>query len=287
MATIGLDCLYYAKITEGADGAEIYGAPQILAKAIKADLSVELAEAILYADDAAAEVVKAFKSGKLSLGVDDIGTAAAQDLTGASVDDSGVLVSATEDLGAPVAVGFRALKANSKYRYFWLYKVQFGVPATNLQTKGDSISFQTPTIEGTIMRRNRPDSNGKHPWKAEATEGETGVAQAAILSWFTQVYEPINGLKITTQPSDKNVGTTNIDDSISITATTDSGTLTYQWYSNIINSTVGGAILAGETAAEMDLPETMAAGTYYYYCVVSNGTHSLRSAVATVVAGGS
>ena len=119
MATIGLDCLYYAKITEGADGAEIYGAPQILAKAIKADLSVELAEAILYADDSAAEVVKAFKSGKLSLGIDDIGTAAAQTLTGASVDDNGVLVSATENIGAPVAVGFRALKANGKYRYFW------------------------------------------------------------------------------------------------------------------------------------------------------------------------
>ena len=97
MSTIGLDCLYYAKITEGADGAETYATPQILAKAIKADLSVELAEAILYADDAAAEVVKAFKSGKLSLGVDDIGTAAAQDLTGAGIDDNGVLVSGISD----------------------------------------------------------------------------------------------------------------------------------------------------------------------------------------------
>ena len=190
MSTIGLDSLYYAKITEGADGAETYATPRILAKAIKADLSVELAEAILYADDAAAEVVKAFKSGKLSLGVDDIGTAAAQDLTGASVDDSGVLVSATEDLGAPVAVGFRALKANGKYRYFWLYKVQFGVPATNLQTKGDSISFQTPTVEGTVMRRNKADGNGKHPWKSEVTEGETGISQATVNAWFTAVYEP-------------------------------------------------------------------------------------------------
>jgi phi13 family phage major tail protein len=190
LSTIGLDSLYYAKITEGTDGAETYDTPHILAKAIKADLSVELAEAILYADDAAAEVVKAFKSGKLSLGVDDIGTAAAQDLTGASVDDSGVLVSATEDLGAPVAVGFRALKANGKYRYFWLYKVQFGVPATNLQTKGDSISFQTPTIEGIVMRRNKTDGNGKHPWKSEVTEGETGISQATVNAWFTEVYEP-------------------------------------------------------------------------------------------------
>lgn len=191
MSTIGLDSLYYAKITEGTDGAETYATPRILAKAIKADLSVELAEAILYADDAAAEVVKAFKSGKLSLGVDDIGTAAAQDLTGASVDDGGVLVSATEDLGAPVAVGFRALKANGKYRYFWLYKVQFGVPATNLQTKGDSISFQTPTVEGIVMRRNKADGNGKHPWKSEVTEGETGISQATVNAWFAEVYEPV------------------------------------------------------------------------------------------------
>jgi phi13 family phage major tail protein len=151
---------------------------------------VELSEAILYADDGAAEVLKEFKSGKLSLGVDDIGTAAAEDLTGATTDDNGVLVSAGEDIGAPVAVGFRAQKPNGKYRYFWLYRVKFGVPATNLQTKGDSISFQTPTIEGTVMRRNKLDANGKHPWKAEVTENDAGVSASTISGWFTQVYEP-------------------------------------------------------------------------------------------------
>ena len=151
MSTIGLDSLYYAPITENSSGEETYGTPEVLAKAIKCDLSVDLAEAILYADDAAAEVVKAFKEGKLSLGVDDIGIGKAKALTGAEIDSHGVLVSSGEDLGNPVAVGFRALKANGKYRYFWLYRVQFGVPATNLQTKGDSISFQTPTIEGTVI----------------------------------------------------------------------------------------------------------------------------------------
>lgn len=52
MATIGLDRLYYAKITENDAGEETYGTPSQLAKAISADLSVELAEATLYADDA-------------------------------------------------------------------------------------------------------------------------------------------------------------------------------------------------------------------------------------------
>ena len=72
MATIGLDKLFYAPITEAANGDETYGTPVQLAKAISADLSVELAEATLYADDGASEVVKEFKSGTLSLGVDDI-----------------------------------------------------------------------------------------------------------------------------------------------------------------------------------------------------------------------
>lgn len=190
MATIGLDRLYYAKITEDALGEETYGVPKQLAKAIKADLSVELAEAVLYADDGAAEVVKEFKSGKLSLEINDIGASAAEDLTGAKLDDNKVLISSSEDGGEPVAIGFRAKKANGKYRYFWLFRVKFGVPETNLQTKGDNITFQTPTIEGTVMRRNKLDGQGSHPWKAEVNEDDTGVVAGTITSWFSEVYEP-------------------------------------------------------------------------------------------------
>jgi phi13 family phage major tail protein len=191
MATIGLDRLYYAKITENENGEEIYDMPVPLAKAITAELSVELAEATLYADDGAAEVVKEFQSGTLTLGVADIGVAAAEVLTGATLDDNNVLISASEDGGAPVAIGFRAKKANGKYRYFWLYRVKFGIPATNLQTKGDSITFSTPTIEGTVMRRNKPDGQGKHPWKAEVSEDDPGVSPETITGWYTEVYEPV------------------------------------------------------------------------------------------------
>lgn len=190
MATIGLDKLYYSKITEGADGNETYATPVKLAKAISVGLSVELAEATLYADDGAAEIVKEFKTGKLTLGVDDIGTDAAADLTGAEVDDNGVLVSSSEDGGSPVAIGFRAKKANGKYRYFWLYRVVFGVPSTDLSTKGDSITFSTPTIEGTVTRRNKPDGRGKHPWKTEITDDGTASVKSTIDSWYSTVYEP-------------------------------------------------------------------------------------------------
>ena len=86
-------------------------------------------------------------------------------------------------------MGFRAKRADGKYKYYWLYRVKFGIPATNLATKGDSITFSTPTIEGTVTRRNKPDGNGAHPWKVEATEGDTATA-AVITDWYKQVYEP-------------------------------------------------------------------------------------------------
>ena len=190
MATVGLDRLYYSKITENIAGDETYGTPQMLAKAISADLEIELNEATLFADDSAAEVVKEFKSGKLSLGINDIGAAVAGDLVGAVIDDNGVVISQGEGMPSPVAVGFRAKKSNGKYRYFWIYRVIFGIPATNLATKGDSISFNTPTVEGTILRRNKLDGQGKHPWKAEVNEDDTSVLAATITGWYTAVYEP-------------------------------------------------------------------------------------------------
>ena len=62
--------------------------------------------------------------------------------------------------------------------------------ATNLTTKGESIEFSTPTIEGTVLRRNKVDGQGKHPWKAEVTEGDAGVSASTITNWYQEVYEP-------------------------------------------------------------------------------------------------
>ena len=140
MATIGLDKLYYAKITEDDHGNETYGTPIQLAKAIEADIAVELMEAILYADDGADTTIKEFKSGTLTLGIDDIGVQSAQDLTGSTLDKNGVLISTGEDEPKPVIIGFRA-KLLMELRYFWLYRVVFAF-LQHTKNKGDLLSFQ-------------------------------------------------------------------------------------------------------------------------------------------------
>lgn len=34
------------------------------------------------------------------------------------------------------------------------------------------------------------DSKGNHPWKAEVSEDDTGVAADTISNWYKEVYEP-------------------------------------------------------------------------------------------------
>ncbi|MTI84827.1 MAG: hypothetical protein FH756_13225 [Firmicutes bacterium] len=287
----GLDSLYYAPITEDENGVETYGTPKVLAKAISAELSVELIEAILYADDGASEVVKEFKSGALTLGIDDIGALVAQDLTGCKIDSNNVVVSRSEDGGNPVAIGFRAKKANGKYRYFWMYRVIFNMPATSLATKGDSITFSNPTIEGTVFRRNKLDGENKHPWKAEVTEGDTGVLANTISNWFSTVYEPdftsvTPTITISTQPAaTTNVVVGSITESLSVVASGNTSTpLTYQWYENTTASTEGGTPINGETSASFNIPTDLTAGTKYYYCVITLETVTETTTLATVVA---
>ena len=186
---IGLDNIVYAKITEDANGNEVYGTPKKLAKAMSSDISVSSDGTVLYADDGADLSLNYFTSGTLKLGVNKLTNAVLADLLGQRIDSNGAIISSGEDQAPPVAIGFRSLKAKGGYRYTWLYRVQFGIPGESLKTKGEKIEIQTPTIEGTISRRNKPDADGNHPWRANIDEGDGGSSMA-IRSWFNSVYEP-------------------------------------------------------------------------------------------------
>ena len=70
---------------------------------------------------------------------------------------------------------------------------------------------------------------------------------------------------------------------LSVTAT--GGGLSYQWFSNSLNSNVGGSLIGGADSSTYTPPYTSAMATTYYYCVVSNGA-SCNSSVTSAVSGG-
>ena len=84
------------------------------------------------------------------------------------------------------------------------------------------------------------------------------------------------------------------DISLSVDATqSDGGTLTFQWYSNFVNRSVGGERILGATQSTYN-PPTDVEGTTYYYCVITNTNNNVSGektrsittdVVAVVVAG--
>ena len=181
--TTGLKDLYFAPITI-ADGVETWGTPAKLAAAITADISVNVAEATLYADDALNQSVKEFTSGTITLGVADLAADVVADILGQSTDADGITWGDGADVAPYVAVGFRAAKGDGTYRYIWLQKVQFAIPSESFETKGESISFKTPEIEGTFMT-----AAANNKWKADYTGlPTTDVAK----SWFTEVKHTVS-----------------------------------------------------------------------------------------------
>lgn len=194
---IGLSDIMYSVITDGADG-ETYGTPAALAPAMTADISVNAtSEAVIYADDGEYDRTPAtFKDGKISLGIAELTTDVIAALTGAAVDSKGVLVDAPEDKPVAVAVGFKSLLSDGKYEYTWLYRVIFSSPADKYETKGDSIKYQNPTLDGVIMRRKKADTKGKHPWRVRINTGNSGADATTVSSFFTTVPEPVYTVEV-------------------------------------------------------------------------------------------
>ena len=181
MATVGLRDLFIAPI-EIENGIETHGTIRRLAKAIKAEMSTEVAEGFLYADDGVDEVVKEFVKGTLKINVNDLEPADVAALLGQHIDEDNIIFAGENDEPPYFAIGFRAKKlSGGKYRYIWLYKVKFKIPNENYETKADGINFITPELEGEFIKR---DKDGM--WKADYTGLPTDdIAKA----WFTTVKE--------------------------------------------------------------------------------------------------
>ena len=223
MPRIGLDSIYMAEITEDSLGNETYGTPVALAKALSANLTINEKEAILYANDKLDEYYREFNDGTIDLNIKEIPTANLQKLLGAVVDSNGAVVDIGDSSPPPVAIGFRALRSDKSYEYTWLYRVIFGIPAENNQTKGDAIAFQMPTIQGKIMHRHKADGLGKYPWRAKVNGSDTNVPTLVKTNWFQSVYEPDYStspvISLTGQPEDVTIAEGASSATFEVTAT--------------------------------------------------------------------
>lgn len=199
MAGIGMYGVYYSKATITDGVVTGYAGVKTMGKAISAAFEPTAPEDNpLYANNAVAENdASGASGGTLTLTLDRLTQDAAADLYGLQVTDVTVNVGDPEsevegtalkytgnEQSAPVGVAF--IRQNQedgvrKHEVVLYRRVTFSMPAENAQTMGESIEWQTPEIEGSVMGL---EGDGTNAWFEKVVFPTQAAAIAYITNYF-------------------------------------------------------------------------------------------------------
>ena len=196
MANIGLSKPYIAKY-KNTGGTVTYTSRSVLGKYTEIDISLDSAdENILYADNGPAETDSQFSGGTVTVTTDDLRPDVFKEALGlqeAAIAATMATTSPTpkwlifdDQQNAPYFAlgGIIKKKVDGAYKYqaFVLEKTKFRNPDLSLTTQGETIEWQTPELEATILRSDAAN----HPWYRISTLLDSEEdAVAAIEAYLT------------------------------------------------------------------------------------------------------
>ena len=179
MSKIGCDNFYFAPLTKDDSTGVTYGGMKHIEGLVKIDVQPASSNATLYADNGPAETASALGKITVSVETKDLPLEDQAALLGHTVTN-GVMVSKTTDTAPYVGIAFESQKGSGGTVYKKYLKVRFSDPQDNNATKGENISFQTPTITGEAVARAFDKE-----WKREADTESEGYEVTTGTSWFT------------------------------------------------------------------------------------------------------
>lgn len=179
---VGLSDVHYAILTTDTDSGATYEAPVKVPGAITAKISPKVDSATLFADDGPSETASALGDIEVEIEMKDIPLDVQAAWLGHSVSN-GVMTKKSNDTAPYLALGFKSLKSNGKYKFVWLYKGKFQLPEDEYKTKEDKITFQPVTIKANFVKREYDTA-----WQAVADEDATGFVASTAQNWFNAVY---------------------------------------------------------------------------------------------------
>lgn len=187
MANIGMKLLKYAVLSEDET---TYGIVKTMGKAISANISINTSEGSLYADDTLAEFETSFQSANVTLTLDDDNDTVFSEILGKTMDTtSGIVSSSINDNSPYIGFGYIVSKVKNNvktYRAQFFPKIKFKPFIPDANTKGDSITYGTPSIEGTTI------ANNSGIWEQHVDKTTEAEAITALTAFFVQVTPPIN-----------------------------------------------------------------------------------------------
>lgn len=182
----GILDLYYALMTteDTSAAAPVYEEPRVLAKSIEVTITPTYREGKLHASNATVRNQKRIDTYTVSLNVDKVPYNVTSEILGRSVDGNGVQIIKGGNTPPNLALGFACTLDDGSKELWWLYKGTFSEITKSASTEADAIEYQTPTIEGTFVRRMNDDALA-----ATVETSAEGIGADVETSWFTTVYK--------------------------------------------------------------------------------------------------
>lgn len=200
MAGIGMYGVYYSKATITNGVVTGYAGVKTMGKAISASFEPNTPDDNpLYANNSVAENDSSGASGgTLTLTLDRLTQEAAADLYGLTVEDVEVTVGDTpgtqvdgtalkytgNEQSAPVGVAFirqNQVDGVRNHEVILYRRATFSMPADSAQTMGESIEWQTPEIEASVMGL---EGDGTNAWFEQVIFPTQEAAVAYITNYF-------------------------------------------------------------------------------------------------------
>ena len=174
MASIGLRNAKYNQIdyTTSKYKALKDSKVPVLGRLIDAKINEERNSTELRADDIIAEKDKSFKGGTVTITVDDVTDETYADVKGCSVSEKEVTDN-SEDIAPEIGYGHivtKIYKGVKSYKVEFLPRIQITKITADRKTKGESIEYNTVSIEADIMELEEPINGMKvGDWKKTET----------------------------------------------------------------------------------------------------------------------
>lgn len=186
MASIGLRTAKYNKIdytTKKYAALEKESIVPILGRLIDAKINEERNSTELRADDIIAEKDTSFKGGTLNLTIDDVEDETYADVKGCTISEKEVTDN-SEDVAPELGYGHivtKIYKGVKSYKVEFLPRIQITKITADRKTKGESIEYNTVSIEADVMELEEP-INGMNigDWKKIETFATLAEAQTYL-----------------------------------------------------------------------------------------------------------
>lgn len=187
MAAVGMKYLVFAPITtETAQSALVYGTGALAEHAISGEITYNYDEQSLYGDDKLAEYYKGLNGYDIEIGMTELADSLVTKLGIERITTAGSPEVTTyhlvPDNMTSVGVGFMQtliINGTRSYVGYWFHKVQFSINSESAQTKGESVEWQTPTLNGKGWGVELDAVNG-----VQYRERQVFTTEAAALAWL-------------------------------------------------------------------------------------------------------